>query len=133
MANRTLERRKLTKASVGEMRERVSLERRSTVPPDFGEPENTIDYTVIAEVWAKVDSISYQGSGEKMYNGVNISRVPALRFTVRFRSDVTTFDTAIRWRGQLYQINAVDSPEERQQYTYLTSFLKGDDTLGANQ
>jgi len=133
MAKRTVERRKLTKAPVGDMRDRISLERRTTVPPDFGEPENSIVFEVISEVWAKVDSISYQGSGERMYNGVNISRVPALRFTIRNRSDLTSFDTIVRWRGQIYQINAIDSPEERLQYTSLISFLKGDESQGANQ
>jgi len=133
MAKRTVERRKLTKAPVGDMRDRVSLERRTTVPPDFGEPENSIVFEVISEVWAKVDSISYQGSGERLYNGVNISRVPALRFTIRNRSDLTSFDTIVRWRGQIYQINAIDSPEERLQYTYLVSFLKGSEDEQANQ
>lgn len=133
MAKRTVEKRKLTKAPIGDMRERISLERRSTVAPDFGQPENTIAYTVISAVWAKVDSISYQGSGEKMYNGVNVSRVPALRFTIRFRTDLSSFDTVVRWRDQLYQIDAIDSPEERQQYCYLISFLKGAEDLGANQ
>lgn len=133
MASRIIERRKLVKASVGEMRDRISLERREMVSPNFGDPENTMAFTVIAEVWAKVSSITYQASGEKNYNNVNISRIPALKFMIRYRDDIDFSSVVVRWRDKLYAIDFIGDPEERKEYTYITSILRGADSEEANQ
>ncbi len=135
MAERKAERRKLTKAPVGDMRDRISIERREVVPPQYGEPEATYQYTVLAEVWSKVDTSFYisTSQGDQLYNGVNTQKRPAYKFTIRFRDDVYSPNTVIRWRDQLYPIDAVADPEKRNLYLTLISILRGDDSLQANQ
>lgn len=135
MAKREVQRRKLTKSPIGDMRDRISLERRVTVPPQWDNPENTIAYTVIAEVWAKVDTsfMISSGQGDQNYNGVDLQRKPAYKFTVRYRDDIRSSDTVIRWRDQLYKIDDVGDPEKRQEYLVLVSMLRGDDDLQATQ
>ena len=134
MPKRSVEKRKLTKSPIGDMRDRISLERRTTVPPDMGETEASMSFEVIAEVWAKVDAITtYQGAGDSSYNGVNTSKVPALKFTFRYQSVIYSSNTVVRWRDKLYAISDVSSPDERLEYTSIVSILRGNDTLEANQ
>lgn len=135
MAKREVQRRKLSKSPIGDMRDRISLERRTTVPPQFDNPENTISYVVIAEVWAKVETafMVSTGEGDQNYNGVDLQKKPAYKFTIRYRNDLKSSDTVVRWRDQLYKIDDIADPEKRQEYLILSSMLRGDDDLGANQ
>lgn len=135
MAERKASRRKLPKFPIGDMRDRIILLRRTTVPPQWGQPENTTTLVTIATVWAEVQTkmLASQGSGDKIYNGVDLQGKPAYYFTIRYRDDVDAFDTVIEWRDKYYQISSTESPEERNEYLTLVSLLKGADDLGSTQ
>jgi SPP1 family predicted phage head-tail adaptor len=119
------------------MRERISLERRVTVPATFNTPEPTEQYTVVATVWAQVDTprMGDLYTGDQLYNGVNVQTTPTYRFIVRYRDDISSHDNVIRWNDELYKIydTGVISPERRSQYLVISARLVGDDTKGANQ
>lgn len=136
MAERKVKRRKLTKSAIGDLRDRISLERRSTVYGMSAEP--TEQHTVIAEVWAKVETPradSIIASGDQFHNGVNTNALPDYRFTIRYRADLNSSDIIIRWRGELYHIEdtGIMSPEKRLEYLVIPARLAGDDTKEANQ
>ncbi len=137
MPERRLSRRKLTKFSIGNMRDRVSLERRVTISAAFGDPEPTEQHTVIAEVWAQVDTprMGNLGVGDRVYNGVNIQESSSYTFTIRYRDDITSHDTIIKWQGDIFKITktGIISPQRRNQYLVISAVLAGDAEKEANQ
>lgn len=136
MAERKVGRRKLTKSAVGDIRDRISLERRVRLPPqDFENSDGSEVLTVIAEVWAKVETafMISQGQGDANYNGVNLEKKPAYRFTIRYRGDLNSSNTVVRFRGKLFAIGEIGNPELRNEYETLVCPLRGLDTLEANQ
>lgn len=133
MSERKVRRRKLTKLSVGDMRERVSLKERSITPPDFNSASFTENYIQIAEVWAVVETKDFSSSGQVLFAEVNDPDArPSHRISIRYRDDITS-ETRISWRDELYEILPVTNFEERNGYLMLDCKLMGSDTREANQ
>lgn len=128
MASRVIQDRKLRKVSIGDMRDRVSLERRSRQAPVFGSASATMGYSQIAEVWAKVETV-YHG---RVFDGVSIENIPSHKFTIRYRDDITT-ETRIRYNDILYKIVKFDNFEMRNEYLELYARIDGDDEKEASQ
>lgn len=135
MAKRTVKRRKLTKYSIGDMRDRISIEIKSQ-SVGFDTPEAIQSFTVLATVWAQVDTIEAGGShspGDQYYNRVNLDPVTFHIFTIRYRNDLNASNIYIRWKGTLYRIHKIKNPEENSQYLSLICRKEGDDILKASQ
>ena len=138
MAERDLKRRKLSKHAIGDLRDRIKFERRSTIAPDYDSAELSIEFTEIATVWAKVETPGLgqtTGSGDRLYNGVNVDPGNNYKFTIRYRADINAFDTVIRWENQLFKIINTGhlSPQRRGQYLEIPAELYGDDSEKANE
>lgn len=134
MAERKVERRKLSKSAVGDLNERILLERRSASAA-WDSSEVLITHTTIQEVWAKIDTAFFisTGQGDEAYNGVNVHRKPAYKFTIRHRTDIDASSVTIKYNGVRYDIEAISNPEERGQYLVLTSTKWGTATTNGNQ
>lgn len=135
MAKRTAARRSLTKAPIGDMRDRISIERRTSTPPNIGQNDNVIVHTVVKSVWAKVNISKDSNQGIQDFNGVNTNDAFRVRFVIREDSSLAlaSSDTVIRWRDEIYKIRSTKPIDERLEFTEITATLWGDDTQGANQ
>lgn len=128
MAYRQVNGRKLRKVSIGDMRECISLEVRERKAPVFGSASATMAYTVIDEVWSKIDTVNHN----RIFDGVALDEIPSHKFTIRFRCDITT-ETRIRYKDVLYRIVKSDNFEMRDEYLELYARIDGDDNKEANQ
>lgn len=134
MPSRKVERRPLRKSAVGDMRDRINLLTKGLQPPVFGGSTAPQDFTLIAEVWAKVVTRS---PGLNTFTDVNVASQSRLAqathiFTIRYRSDVTT-EAVIAYQGNYFEILNDDDTETRNEYLILHAKLLGDKTLEANQ
>ena len=128
MPSRQIQRRKLRKTSIGDMRERILLQERTVTAPVFGSSSFTEVYAGGISRWAKVET-NFSG---RLFDGVQLSEIPSHKFTIRFSSAVTT-ETRIRYKNVLYRILRLDNLEMRDEYLILFAKIDGDDTKEANQ
>lgn len=128
MAFRDTKTRKLRKVSIGDMRECISIEKRTMTAPVFGSASFTESYLPIDEVWSKVET----SFNNRIFDGVALDELPSHKFTIRFRDDVTS-ETRIRYKDVLYRIVKTDNYEMRDEYLELYARIDGDDTKEANQ
>jgi len=132
MAERKVHRRRLQKAAIGDMRERVGLYERSIRPPVFGSADITEQYILLAKVWAKIDTIAFQGTGRDDFGGVDVGERATHSFTIRFRDDLTA-ETVIDYRGEHYKIIKTTDMDERQLFIKMDAKVLGDNDKAANQ
>lgn len=128
MAVRQIERRKLRKVAVGDLRDCISLEVRAIQAPVFGSASFTEAYTVISEPWCKVET----QFNARIFDDVATDDKPSHLFTIRWREDVTT-ETRIRWRSDLYRIQRIDNFEGRDEYLLMYASIEGDESKEASQ
>jgi len=134
MPSRVIERRKLRKQPIGDMRDRILLQRRTITAPGFNSVGFTQSYETIREVWAKVET----NRGQRLFGGVELRENTETRasathaFSIRWRTDVTE-QTRITFNDDLYRIIEVDDTEMRNEYLILFAKLEGDDDLEVNQ
>ncbi len=128
MPSRQIQKRKLRKISVGDMRDCISLETRSLQAPSFANVGFSEGYTQIIETWAKVET----EFNARIFDGVSIDETPSHKFTIRYRDSVTN-ETRIRWKDVLYRIKSVDNYEGRDEYLELYAMIDGDDTKESAQ
>lgn len=132
MSRRTVSHRRLKKYNVGDMRERISLNLRNIQEPDFGSANFEQTFTEIVEVWAFVKTFDAVGSGQKIFDDVDIGSQPTHLFVIRYYPDLTS-EEVIKWMDNNYEIVKIIDPEERHEYLELYSKLLGDENLEANQ
>jgi SPP1 family predicted phage head-tail adaptor len=132
MSQRRVSRRRLHKESIGDMRDRVRIEKRTTQPPEYNSPEFTESYTLVDEVWAKVSTIGYT-IGVKDYNEINIEERPTHKISIRYHAGINSEDHVIRFNSDLYDIKSVTNPEERNEYLVFHCRRLGLGSVGANQ
>ena len=128
MPVRQIQRRKLRKVSIGDMRDCISLEVRGIKAPSFSNVGFSEAYTQLAEVFAKVET----EFNARVFDGVSIDEKPSHKFTVRWRDDVTN-ETRVRWKDVLYRIVRIDDYEGREEYTEIFAMIDGDDTKESAQ
>lgn len=136
MAKRLIKRRPLTKYSIGDMRERISIESKSQ-SVGFNTPEAIQTFTVVATIWAQLDTAESKSSispgGDQLYNGINIDTKTLHIFTIRHREGLNASNMYVRWKGDLYRIKKIANPQENYQYLNLMCHKEGDETLLASQ
>lgn len=122
MPRRQISYRKLRKVSVGDMRECISLENRAIQAPSFDSVGFSQKYAQIIETWAKVET----QFNNRIFDEVALDAVPSHKFTIRYRSDVTT-ETRIGYKGNIYEIVQADDYEMRNEYLELYAKIEGDE------
>lgn len=128
MSNRVINRRRLKKYSIGDMRERITIHTRVVTPPSYDSVNITETYDAGVEYWASCETLDKK---KQMFAGVNIPESATHSFTIRYDSDITA-ENVINYEDEYYDILKTSDPDKRKQYTELFCRLKGDDTLAAN-
>lgn len=97
---------------VGNMRERVTLQRRVETTSESGEP--IIVYETIEEVFARVEPLK----GLEKTTAVQTVANQFYNVHARYRDDLSVLDR-VQWKGQDLDITAISSPDERHRYVQL--------------
>ena len=82
----------------GELRDRVTIERKTVTQAANGEPVTT--WATIAELWAKVQQLT----GREQIAAQQVQSPADARFVIRRRSGIAPDMHRIVWRGQPYDI-----------------------------
>lgn len=139
MAKREVTQRRLKKYSIGDLRERIVLHKRTLTAPIFDTAEPSETYDDGTKAWASISIPSLSGSGKRLFDEVNLADRPSHLFVIRFREFLNdletpiTSETIIHWQGDAYKIVLVLNPEERNEYLELFARLMGDELKEANQ
>lgn len=128
MSTRVLNRRRLKKYGIGDLRERITIHTRTITAPGFDSVDFTETYDVGTDYWASVETLDKK---KQLFGGVNIPDAATHTFIIRFDSDVSA-ENVINWEGEYYDILKTSDPDKRKQYLELFSKVKGDDSLEAN-
>jgi len=96
----------------GKLRHRVAiLQKQTTIDPD-GYPIET--WEPLYSAWAKVEPIS----GREYYQAAAVQAQHQVRFTMRYRKDITPA-MRLRWDGEDYEIKAVIDLEGRRRWLQI--------------
>ena len=91
--------------NAGDLRERLEVRKRAvTVRSGI----TTETWETLCTVWAKAEPLS----GREYFQAAAVNRENSIRFTIRYRADVTA-EMTIRWRGVDYGIESVVNPGGR--------------------
>jgi head-tail adaptor len=126
MSERETKRRRLSKVSIGDLRERITLKRQNmaTGNVDFG-----IEFDNDIELWASVNSVNNVGSWPSIFGGSNVKSDASHFFKIRYRTDVlgNDFDKKyyVSHQGRNHYILDISDPENRQQYLYIRTSERG--------
>lgn len=132
MGDLSVKRRKSKSPQVGDMRERVVINKRKMGAPGNDSAAFMQTLTPIATVWAAAHTKS-GSTGVEVFNNVSKSNTDASNlFIIRFRSDVT-FANIITYKGDNYKILPADNPDKRNRFLFLYCALLGEDDLDANK
>lgn len=129
MPNRIVNRRRLKKYGIGDLRDRITIHTRVITPPSFNSVNITETYDAGVKYWASIETLDKK---KQMFSGVNIPDAATHSFTIRYDASITA-ENVISFENEYYDILKTADPDKRKQYTELFSKLKGDDTLSANQ
>lgn len=128
MSIRVVNRRRLKKYSIGDMRERITIYTRSITAPSYDSVNITETYNDGVKYWASVETLDKK---KQMFAGINIPDSATHSFTIRYDDSITS-ENVIGYENEYYDILKTSDPDKRKQYTELFSRLKGDDSLAAN-
>lgn len=126
MAERIIQKRRLRKEAIGDLRDCISIERRSIGAPSFGSASFVESYVQIVETWAKVET----KFNARIFDGVAIDDMPSHKFTIRHRDGITSEDRIV-WKGDIYKIIRLDNFEGRDEYLELYCAISGDENKEA--
>lgn len=121
MSTRNVNKRKLTKFAVGDMRDRIEIFTRSIVSPGAGSASVTENYVLLREIWARRDNLE---PGAVIFDDVDEGGQPTDIFTVRFWDDITSQER-IEIDVDYYKIVKVINPQRRKEYLRLYSKFMG--------
>lgn len=98
----------------GQMRERVTLERRAAGVDALGQPSGA--WTPLATVWARVRGMR----GREFFAAGQTQEVAPVFFDIRHRTDL---DGTVRvvWRGQPHDVTSVADVDGRREWLELSA------------
>jgi head-tail adaptor len=129
MSVRKVNKRKLTKFAIGDMRDRIEIFIRSIVPPGANSASPDEEYTLLREIWARLDHLL---PGKVIFDEVDTDNQPTHIFTIRFWDDITS-QNRIKNENDYYKIVKVIDPQRRQEYLQLYCKLMGATIREANK
>lgn len=120
MSGRQLQRARLRKVSVGDMRTPVIIHQASILAPSAGVDMGR-SFTVVVEPWfCKVTT----PTGVYAFDSSNIEQIITHDFQGRFHADVDR-DMVIEHNGEYYKIISVEDFEERHEFLRLRCTVRG--------
>lgn len=103
-------------SGIGKLRERIVIEFASTNTDVEGQPIRS--WSTLATVWARAEFLS----GRELETLQKIDARTAVRFTIRYRTDVTAL-MRVTWRSSTWNIHTI-LPFEDRHYTRLITSKK---------
>lgn len=131
MPTRKVQRRPFRHTPIGDRRELIRIHTRGITAPAFGSASFSESYDAGILTWASVTALGLAGSGQRLFDGVQMAVTPTHIFDIRYRPNITA-ENIIHYQTQYYQILYVNDPENRHILLMLYAALKGDDTLEVN-
>lgn len=120
--------RRHRKLRVGDLKDRICLQRRAISEPNFGATDFGENFTRETRVWAKVET----STGKSFFDGVNPD-VPVTHVVgIRYDKDVTTETWILLLDGRRLNILDVQDLEERHEWMILRCTDRGLDTKEAS-
>jgi head-tail adaptor len=129
MSTRRVNKRKLTKFAVGDMRDRIEIFVRSVIAPGAGSASVTEEYVLLREIWSRLDHLI---PGKVIFDEVDTGGQPTHIFTIRFWLDITT-QNRVKFDNDYYKIVKVVDPQGRKEYLRLYCKLMGSFDRIANE
>lgn len=111
-----------------ELDRRIILKKRTLQVPTGGGVDFDLDFTVLATVAAKIQTVK----GTMFFNGTNLGITSSHKITLLFRSDITSGDTWIEYRDENYLIFDVDNVNETNEVMILRATKRGEKTVPVN-
>lgn len=127
MGARKVVRRGRRKLCVGDLRQRVCLQKRTLTEPTFGDAEPGEDFEGTSEVWALVKTTA----GKVFFDGVNADVNVTHEVFIRYDPDVTATTWIELEDERRLDIVNVENLEERAEYLRLLCVDRGRKDKGA--
>jgi len=130
---------KITKSRIctGDMDQKITLQNRTIVAPDFGELNPTTTYTTILEPYAAVATISLMGGAVRRFDGVNINDTPTHQIYIFYDATIWPLDSdntfILLEDGRRLRIVGVDDMNEMHETIRLLCTERGIDTQAGTE
>jgi len=129
MSKRVVQRRKLRKPQVGDMRDEIIISARDIAPPLFDTESHRQVFTDPQSCFAKTDTFA----GVEIFQGTNLLGVKTHAFTIRDEGLAITTEHVVEFKGNFFAILRINNFEERDLFLLLECGEKGDKTLDSTQ
>ena len=124
-----VKRREIKVPQLGDLRERISIYKRTESPPAFDEVEFTHTLTLVKTVWGSIE----QNNGYELFDGVNQKETSTHFFQFRYFSDFFSQGPEIITHNSMnYKIMPFDTGNERDRFLFVPCIILGDSSLEAN-
>jgi SPP1 family predicted phage head-tail adaptor len=128
MGKLNIRRRKSRSPQIGDLRTKITINKRTITEPNFGQASHTESHTLIASPWASIETLR----GTEEFSGVDSDDNPSHLFIIRFRNDIHR-DNIITLNSKNYKILSTDNADERNRFHFLPCELLGDSVNSSNQ
>lgn len=113
-------------ACVGSMRDRITIQGRSIVEPEFGSADYAERFKPSVARWASVETVV----GKTTFGGVAVGGVALThKVTIRFDPCVTTESWILLGNGKRLDVVTADDLDERHEFLVLMCQERGDSDL----
>lgn len=104
--------------TINDLNQRISFAEERYLEDEYGTPIGR-EYVVFANAWAHVANLH----GDEYYTALGLSLQKELKFTIRYRDDISE-ETAIEFRGNIYNITFIDNIRYRNRFMELRASLR---------
>lgn len=97
----------------GDLRERISVQRKSVTRNSIG--EEVVTWPEYVELWAQAEPLR----GREFFAAAQMQSSVEMRFRIRYRADLAVDTDRVVWRGTVYDIRSVIDADARRNVTEL--------------
>lgn len=144
MGSLQVQRRPSQSPQVGDMRERISIYKRTLTPPAFEEAAFEQTLELKATIWASMETSRLAAArGDKVFNQVNLSNESAYAFRCRYTKLEVTPDDPLQPDAQArdillhkslhYRIRSIENPDGRKRFLKINCTLLGTASVKVNK
>jgi len=123
---REINRRRLYKYAIGDLRCRITFYDRELLSTDIGYEESLVNEIT---KWASIESVN----PKHLFSDVNIDgKEISHKFIIRYDDDINS-EKLIKYDGNIFKIVFIDDPELRKEFMVLYVHLEGNYDKEANK
>jgi hypothetical protein len=133
MSIRKVNRRRLKKIAIGDMREIITIWERNNQAPIGDDISILMPLTNPISEWAHISTVDTISGGQDRFDGVDLKEIGNSHvFTIRYNENYTA-ENIIEYANNLYEILKTNNSENRNEYLEFFVRIKGDEDLPVNQ